>query len=288
MRLVREPFLHFLALGLLLFIAHAAFGTGEENATLPTAVRVAAADGEWLREMWTRQWRRRPTNEEFARLVTDHIKEEVLAREAKALGMDVGDTVVQRRLAQKMAFLLDDVIRTAEPPEAELRALYETRPDLVRRPRRVSFEHIFFRREDGDGRARASLAILSDATAAPKDLGDRLLLGDRFSEQDEQALTSLFGTAFARTILELPVGQWSGPVESGFGLHLVRVVAVSPPQPRPFTEIRERLAEEWRRAQQEAAQAQVLRGLVQKYRVTVDPSVGPFLGPLADQVEVQP
>jgi parvulin-like peptidyl-prolyl isomerase len=77
-------------------------------------------------------------------------------------------------------------------------------------------------------------------------------------------------------------------VESSYGLHLVKVTAVSPPQTRPFADVRERLLEEWRRERQEAAQAQLLQGLIQKYRVTVDPAVRPFLGPLADQVEVRP
>jgi hypothetical protein len=249
---------------------------------------MTAADAEWLKGMWTRQWRRPPTDEELTGLVADHLKEEVLVREAKALELDVGDTIVRRRLAQKMAFLLDDTLRTTEPPEAELRVLYQTRSDLVRTPARVSFTQVFFRREDGDGRARASLVALSDAAATPGKEGDRLLLGDTFADQDEPALTNLFGAAFAHAVLALPVGRWSGPIESGYGLHLVKVTVVSPPQTRPFAAVRERLAEEWRRQRQETAQAQLLHGLMRKYQVVVDPSVRPWLGPLASQVEVRP
>lgn len=288
MRLLREPLLHFLALGGLLFAAHAALRPSEQAAPSAPVVRITAADADWLREMWERQWRRQPTDEELTSLVADHLREEVLAREAKALELDVGDTVVRRRLAQKMAFLLDDTIRVAEPPEADLRALYERRPDIVRTPPRVSFTQVFFRREDGDDRARAILAALSDGSAVAEEQGDRLLLGDTLTDQDAQALTNLFGSAFARTVFDLPVGQWSGPVESSYGLHLVKVTAVSPPQTRPFAEVRERLLEEWRRERQEAAQAELLQGLVRKYRVTADPAVRPFLGPLADQVEVRP
>ena len=221
--------------------------------------------------MWTRQWRRPPTDEELTGLVADHLKEEVLAREAKALELDVGDTIVRRRLAQKMAFLLDDTIRTAEPPEAELRALYETRPDLVRTPARVSFSQVFFRREQGDGRARASLAALSDAAAIPDEQGDRLLLGDTFADQDEQALTNLFGASFAQAVLALPVGRWSGPVESGYGLHLVKVTAASPPQARsvcrgpraPGGGVAPRAAG--------GGPGAALEGLMRKYRLVVDP-----------------
>ncbi|MBQ0822843.1 peptidyl-prolyl cis-trans isomerase [Microvirga sp. HBU67558] len=288
MRLLKEPLLHFLAIGGLLFAVHATFGSGREAAPTAPAVRITVAEADWLREMWARQWRRPPTNEELTRLVKDLVTEEVLAREAKALGLDVGDTVIRRRLAQKMAFLLDDTIRVAEPPEAELRALYERRPDLVLTPPRVSFTQVFFRREQGDGRARATLAALSNSSAAPEEQGDSLLLGDAFTDQDEHALTNLFGPSFARTILDLPVGHWSGPVESSYGLHLVKVTAVSPREARPFAEIRERLAEEWRRERQEAAQTQLLQGLIRKHQVAVDLAVRPYLGCLADQVEVRP
>lgn len=288
MRLLREPLLHFLALGGLLFAAHAALGTSKEDASLAPSVRITAADAGWLRQMWARQWRRPPTDEELTSLVADHLKEEVLVREAKALELDVGDTVVRRRLAQKMAFLIDDTIRTAEPPEDELCALYEARPDLVRTPLRVSFTQVFFHREQGDGRAGALLATLSDSTAPPEQQGDRLLLADTFTDQDGQTLANLFGASFAQAVLDLPVGRWAGPVESGYGLHLVKVTAVSPSQARPFAEVRDRLTEEWRRARQEAAQARLLQELMRKYRVAVDPAVLPYLGPHADQVEVRP
>jgi len=288
MRLLKEPLLHFVVLGGLMFAAYSAFGTAERAAQPQSVIRMTAADAEWLKAMWTRQWRRPPTDEELTGLVADHLKEEVLAREARALELDVGDTIVRRRLAQKMAFLLDDTIRTGEPPETELRVLHEARSDLVRTPARVSFTQVFFRREDGDRRARASLVALADAAATPDEEGDRLLLGDTFADQDEPALTNLFGAAFAQAVLTLPAGRWSGPITSGYGLHLVKVTAVSPPQERPFAEVRERLAEEWRRERQETAQAQLLQSLMRKYQVVVDPSVRSWLGPLASQVEVRP
>ncbi|MEE1612891.1 peptidylprolyl isomerase [Microvirga sp. CF3016] len=287
MRLLKEPLLHFVVLGGLMFAAYSAFGPTHQEAGSQPVIRMTAADAEWLKGMWTRQWRRPPTDEELTGLVNDHLKEEVLAHEAKALELDIDDTIVRRRLAQKMAFLIDDTIRTAEPPDVELRGLYETQPDLVRTPARVSFTQVFFRRGNGDGRARATLAALSDDVIASGQ-GDRLLLGDTFSDQDEPALGNLFGTAFAQAVLALPAGRWSGPIESGYGLHLVKVTAVSPPQVRPFAEVREHLAEEWRRQRQQAAQSQLLHGLMRKYHVVVDPSVRPWLGPLASQVKVRP
>jgi hypothetical protein len=275
-------------LGGLMFAAYSAFGTARQEAQPQPVIRMTAADADWLKTMWTRQWRRPPTDEELTGLVADHLKEEVLVREAQALELDVGDTIVRRRLAQKMAFLLEDTIRTAEPPEAELRDFYETRPDLTRIPPRVSFTQVFFRREQGGDRARTSLAALSNANAEPDEQGDRLLLGDTFAEHDEQALTNLFGAAFARAVLALPVGHWSGPIESAYGLHLVKVTDALPAPALSFAEARPRLVEEWRRVRQETANAELTGGLLRKYQLVVDPALRPFLGPLAGQAEVKP
>jgi hypothetical protein len=288
MRLLKEPLLHFAVLGGLMFAAYSVLGTVQQESEPQPVIRMTAADAEWLKSMWARQWRLPPTDEEFSGLIADHLKEEVLSREARTLELDVNDTVVRRRLAQKMAFLLEDTIRTAQPTDAELRTLYEMRPDLVRRPARVSFTQVFFRSGHGDGRARASLAALSDAAVAPDGQGDRLLLGDTFADQDEQALTTLFGASFARTVLTLPVGRWSGPIESAYGLHLVKVTEALPASALPFDEVRPRLAEEWRRERQDTANAEFTKGLLRKYRLNIDPALRPFLGPFAEQAESKP
>jgi hypothetical protein len=285
--LSREPLLHFLVLGGFLFAGHAALNPSEK-AVVPPAVRITAADTDWLKQMWARQWQRPPTDEELAHLVADHVREEVLAREAKALELDIGDTVVRRRLAQKMTFLFDDTFRFAEPPEQDLLALYETRSDLVSAPAQVSFTQVFFRGEHGDGRARATLAALSGGSTEAREAGDRLLIGDSLTKQDERALSGLFGPAFAKAVFAQPVGRWSGPLESGYGLHLVKVTELLPALRRPFAESRERLAAEWRRERQEAASRRLLQELVRKYRVAADPALRPWLGLLGDQVEFRP
>jgi hypothetical protein len=284
--LLREPLLHFLALGGLLFALHAILNTdeSEQSAGPARVVRISVADAEWLKAMWMRQWRRPPTDEEFRGLLADHLREEVLAREARELQLDVGDTIVRRRLAQKMAFLLDDTIRSTEPPEAELRTLYETRPDLVRTPARVSFTQVYFNREQGQDRAAREahtvLAALSDGSGESEGYGDRLLLGSDFVDQDEQSLSNLFGATFARAALSAEPGRWSGPVESGYGLHLVKVTGVQPSRTYDFAEVHDRLAQEWHRQRQEAAQAQHYADLMRKYQIVADPVVRALLGPV--------
>ena len=179
--------------------------------------------------MWTRQWRRPPTDEELAGLVADQLKEEVLAREARSLELDVGDTVVRRRLAQKMAFMLDDTVRVTEPTERRtarpLRRASRACPHEARAcPSRRSSSAASRGMAAPAPPSRPSPRILDLALLA-EEQGDRLLLGDTFADQDEQALTDLFGAPFAQAVLALPAGRWSGPIKSGYGLHLVKVTA---------------------------------------------------------------
>lgn len=288
MKLLKEPLLHFVIIGGFLFAAHAALGPSSGPGASASTIHLTAADAEWLKQMWTRQWNRSPTDEELRGLMADHLKEEVLSREARTLELDVGDTIVRRRLAQKMAFLLDGTIRTPQPTEADLRTLYEKRPELVRMPPRVSFTQVFFRRGAGNDLVGANLAVLSGGNAEPDQVGERLLLGDTFADQDEQALTTLFGAGFSQAVLALPLGRWSGPIESGYGLHLVKVTEIEPPQAPPFADVRERLAEDWRRERQEAASAQKYQDLLGKYQLVVEPAVRSWLGAQQSRLNVQP
>jgi hypothetical protein len=280
-RVLREPLVHFFGLGGLLFAVHAIVGAADGPATPPAVVQVTAADADWLKQMWTRQWRRAPSDDELGGLLVDHVKEELLAREARELQLDLTDTVVRRRLAQKMTFLLEDTLRSSEPSEAELRDLYEARPDLIRAPARVSFRQVFFNREQGEERASALLATLSETSVDPQNHGDRLLLGSDFVDQDEQSVASQFGESFARAVLSAEPARWTGPLASGYGLHLVKVTAVQGSRIHDFAEVRERLAQEWHRQRQQAAAAAFYAGLMRKYRIDADPQVRALLGPFA-------
>jgi hypothetical protein len=284
MNLLKEPLLHFLVVGAVLFGAYAWLNRGApENSA--GVVRITAGEVAWLKETWARQWQRAPDDRELQGLVADYLREELLAREARAMGLDVGDTIVRRRLAQKMTFLLEDTARIAEPAEEELHRLYEANRERFRAPARVSFTQVFFSRDRRAERvvddAKKTLAELSKG-AAPADaaeLGDPSLLQQDFADLDEQAVANQFGAEFARAVCALEPGRWHGPLESGYGLHLVRVAEVHKPQQRSYAEVRAQVLEEWRSEKQKAADEAFYAGLIEKYDVVVDESVKPLLGP---------
>ena len=288
MKLFREPLLHFLVAGGLLFAAYAWLRRGESD-TAP-AVRITASEVAWLKETWSRQWQREPSREELRGLVTDFLKEELLAREARAMRLDEDDTIVRRRLAQKVAFLVEDTARLTEPTEQDLRRFYEAHPEHFQTGARVSFTHVFFSRQkrgDAEADAQAALAELARGADAAE-LGDRLLIDAEMSDADERAVAGQFGPDFARTVLTLKTGVWSGPVVSGYGLHLVRVSELTPGRLRDFAEVRAQVLDRWRNDQERASSERYFAGLLKKYRVSVDESVKPLIGSFDGPLPVPP
>ena len=284
MRVLREPLLHFLVAGVGLFCAYSwRSQSGAERPGAVRPVRIGAGDVQWLRQTWALQWQREPTPQELHSLVTEFLREELLAREAREMGLDQDDTVVRRRLAQKLTFLIEDNARLAEPTEDELRRCYEAHPERFRSEARVSFAHIYFnpgRRKDAAGDAKAVLASLSSAAVADAAAGDRLLIEPEFHDADRQTVAGSFGRDFASAVFALEPGQWRGPIESGFGLHLVRVSESKPGGERAFAEVRAQVRDGWERDRQAGVIDQYLADLRKKYGVLVDERVRLLIGTL--------
>jgi PPIC-type PPIASE domain len=293
--LIREPLLHFVLAGAALFGAYAWVNHAAENPNPGKAqqIHIGAGDVQWLAENWTTQWRRPPTQEELRGLITDYVNELLLAREARALGLEDNDVIVRRRLAQKLTFLIEDTLRRAEPSETELQEFYQASAQRYRSDARISFRHIYFspqRRADARSDATDALSLLlAEGTALPAgELGDRLLVETEFHDETAQSISGAFGPDFARAVFSLEPGAWSGLIESGYGLHLVHVSTRHEAQLRPLSEVRERVVEEWRREQEKSAKERYLGELRKKYGLVVDEAVKPLFAPVAAAREAHP
>lgn len=271
--LTREPLAHFLLIGALLFSVHG--WLNEDGGDDARVVRITSAEIDWLRETWTRQWQRAPDEGELRELATGYLKESLLAREAKALGLDDNDTIIRRRLAQKMGFLVEDTARLAEPGEEALRRFHAAGQARYLAPARVSFTQLFFQTE-----VAARKALLQLGHQAADKLGEPSLLPRQHVEAEAQALTSQFGAAFSRQVFELEAGSWRGPVASTYGHHLVRVEARRDAEPLPFEAVRARVLEDWQREQEDQASERFLAELLTRYTVVADEKVKPLLGAL--------
>jgi hypothetical protein len=272
-KLLREPLFQFLIAGALLFGGYQWWTRGTPTSPIEGSVRIGQGEVRWLRETFASQWQREPTSEEMSDLVATLVNEELLAREARALGLDQDDTIVRRRLAQKLTFLVEDATHIADPGEDELRRFFATRAAHYETADRVSFKHIFFspgRHSNASADAGAALSLILANGDAKVPEGDPLPLEDMYADVDAQAVSSLFGPDFARTVFELTPGSWSGPVESGYGVHLVLVLQRDQGAPRPFEDVRKTVIDDWRRWKAVETNEAFLAKLRNKYGVVID------------------
>lgn len=271
-RLLREPLLHFLALGALLFGVHSAMNVGEAEED-EKLIRITAAEMEWLKETWTRQWQRPPDEKEFSALVSDYIKEALLEREARELGLDLNDTIVRRRLAQKMEFIIDDTVRLSEPGEEELKRIYHDNSTKFESPARASFTQIYFRTEEAANQAKATLA-----EGDPEGFGEPSLLEREFRRTDSSEIEMLFGPEFKQQLIGLhPSTDWQGPIPSSYGFHVVRLDEVVPSEPKPFDQVRNKVLEEWTRIEKSRRREDYFAGLMEKYEIVLEDSIPQLL-----------
>lgn len=264
-RWLREPLLHFVLLGTAVFAVYAVI---KDRPLDPLT------DADAPVEQLVRDWQTRtgapPTDAERARLVREWLEEEALYRRALELGLDQSDTVVRRRLIQRMRFLVEDTTPVPEPEDAELRAWIADHVADYSEPARISFEHRFF------SRGKRGTHLAADAEAAAEELmaspdasieADSFPRGEAVREQTPASIARSFGTAFADRLLELPVGRWSGPIESSYGLHVVRLTARIEAAPPSLEAVRERARADWMYVERKHRNQQAVDRLIERYAV---------------------
>ena len=264
-RLLREPLVHFLAIGAVLFVGLQLIKSLER----PT-VRLDERELNQLVEYWKLTSGREPTKQELASIIRDRVDEELLAREAQRLGMDQGDMIVRRRLAQKMAFAAEDLGAVAEPDERTLRAFYDQTRDRYAVPGHASFAQVFFTADRGQAQAKAAAqAALAGAQAGRTPAGDPFLLPLTYASASLADLERDYGTVYAKAVTTAPVGVWTGPVPSAYGWHLIRVESRDAAAQQPFEAVKGEVRDAWIAQRRDEANAAFLAGLRRRYRVVV-------------------
>jgi hypothetical protein len=274
MRFLRDPVVHFVILGAALFGVYALV-TGVFSSGDVRRIEIGEAEIEFLAGNFQRQWGRAPTPEELQGLVRARVREEILYREALAVGLDRNDVVVRRRMVQKMELLTQDLATLADPTDAELRAFFTERPEDYRIPPRLSFSHVYFN-EDRRGAsveedAREVLAGLLEETPPPDrapERGDSIMIDDVFARASPDEVRRIFGDRFAEALFQLGPG-WQGPIHSGYGLHLVNVGERVEGRIPEYDEIRERLVEDFNRLRRDRANEALYESLAGQYEIII-------------------
>ncbi len=275
-RLLREPLLHFLVLGGLLFGLYGLENEGTAGDGEKPAIVISRGTVEHLISLWERRSGRRPTPQELQGLIENRIREEVLYREAISMGLDRDDSVIRRRLAQKFEFITSDISAQAEPTQAQLQEWLDRHPQAFRLPARIDFEQVYLnadrRGQQVQQQALDLLEALQEegAELPPGAKGDRFMAGSSFRDVTSADVAQFFGDAFARSLFHLSEGRWEGPVESGNGLHLVRISRKRPARQPELEAVRDRVVAAWREAQRRQLNAAFYRKQRQRYRVVVE------------------
>ena len=270
-RLLREPLLHFLLIGRVLF-ALARF-TGDPGQRGPGRIVVSPGQIEQLIERFTRVWQRPPTTTELEGLIEDHVNEEVLYREALSMGLDQGDTIIRRRLRQKMEFLSED-LANVEASEADLRAFLDDHPEKFRTDSTISFQQVYLNQDRRGDSTEAEAARLlkrlrGNGAADWERLGDPFLLDPAYESIPQRQVGSLFGSAFAEQMFQVEIDRWVGPLESGFGLHLVFVSRRVDGRVPDLASTRHAVRREWDAVHRERSNREFLLRLREQYEISI-------------------
>jgi hypothetical protein len=268
----REPLLHFVLIGFALFLYYDFVGTGDSEA--PAAKRIIVSSGhvEQLMANFERTWSRPPTEQELDAMVDSHVREEVFYREAMAMGLDQNDPMVRRRMRMKLEFMLED-LSGQDASDEVLSDFLQRNSDSFRDEAQLTLRQVYLnpdQRPDLENDAGQLLSRLRDGSA-PEALGDHTLAPRTYQLAPQSEIARDFGDEFARQVAALPVSDWSGPVYSPFGAHLVRIEARIDARLPELAEIRDEVLREYlvekREQQKDLAYAKLREG----YEVTVEP-----------------
>lgn len=264
-KLLREPLLHFFAIGALLFALYGAVSPGDSDGK---TITIGQRQVDTIVAQYRAQWNRPPSAAELRALVEAQVRDEILYREGKALGLDRDDAVIKRRVRQKYDLIAEQ--ESATPPtDAELAAYRTAHPEMFTAPAVVTFDQLFFNpATTSPATVIAVKAALADGALATGK-GQPSLLPAHVEKMPLDLVARDFGEAFAAAVGTAPVGQWAGPLPSGYGAHLVRVSTRAAPQLPPLAQIRTAVEREWTNEHRSRDAAARLAALRAEYDVVI-------------------
>ena len=270
-RLLKEPLLHFLLLGGALFVLSGFLDRDGKVRNEGDQIVVSEARIEQLQSIFAKTWQRPPTRRELEGLVDDFVLEEIYYRQALEMGLDRDDTMIRRRLRQKIEFLTDDAASLIEPTDGELATFLEENADRFRRGNTYTFRQLYFSPDrHGDALDEHVAAQLEKLRAGEEVVGASDILSAAFDETPGRLVDRRFGSGFSAQLDDLPLGEWQGPIRSGLGLHLVRVESRTEGTLPGLDEIRGKVEREWAHARRLEARDAINEKLREEYQVTIE------------------
>jgi parvulin-like peptidyl-prolyl cis-trans isomerase-like protein len=273
-KVIREPLVHFVLIGAAVFGLYALLSNTDREEARDKII-VTEGRVQQLAQVFAKTWQRPPTPEELRGLIDGFIKEEIYYREAIKLGLDRDDTLIRRRMQQKMEFLTEPADELLSADDVTLQALLDANKAEFRIEPRIAFRQVFLN-PDKPGepaiiRAEQTLDVLktSEAGEVPPSAGDPTLLPTTTPLSPLSDIARNFGESFAANLADLPEDQWAGPIESPYGLHLVRVTERVPGYDPELAEVRDAVEQKLRTQKRDEFQGQAYDQLLAKYEIVL-------------------
>ena len=272
-RWLKEPLIHFLLLGVLIFVVYDQMA-GDGRAA--DEIFISKGQQENLLNTFSRTWQRPPTPQEFQGLLKDYIRQEIAYRESKQMGLEDNDIVIRRRLRQKLELLAEDVASLAAPSDKELQAYLDTHSEEFMVEPRLTLRQVYFSRDRrGAAAEQDALTLLQRITTdgpegAFETFGDPLPLPAELQNLREGEIARLFGSVFTDGLKGIETGRWSGPVESGFGIHLVFIEERVEGRAPGLDEVRGAVQREWLSKRRVEAVDSLYERLAENYTIEIE------------------
>ena len=271
---LREPLLHFLLIGAAIFLLYGL--QNQDYISDDNRIVISKGNIDRLIALWEKKRQRPPTQTELQRMIEQQVREEVLYREALAMGLGKNDIIVRKRLAQKIEFISTDIAAMAEPDEKQLKDFFTANRDKFEKPAALSFGHIYFNRDKRGVQTEAdALTLLTKLKQSGVEVdiniaGDSFMLGQKYNEITKQGVTRLFGEDFSANIFKLKLNNWQGPVKSSYGAHLVYITKKSTKQAVELNSVRDKVITEWRAKQRHIQNETFYKKLRERYDVVIE------------------
>jgi parvulin-like peptidyl-prolyl isomerase len=274
--ILKEPLVHFVLFGVVVFGAYLLFKAPVEATHKKDSIEITAEDVAQMVFAWRAQGRPELTQDQLQSLIDQKIAEEVLFREGIALGLDQNDEVIKRRIAQKMDFLAADIAELQELEKDELTEWYSAHKSEFALPPRASFRHLYFSPDKRGGAAKDDAATAKAAiqgrapgTLELAGIADQFVLRSYYANTSPYQLLKEFGPGFAEELFELKPGDWSDPIRSGYGWHLVWVEKIEPGRIPTLDEVEDDVRMAWRNQRYQEIKKSALDEMLSRYEVSV-------------------
>lgn len=267
-KILKEPLLHFLIIGVCLFLLYE--WKNENTAVDRGKIVITDSDVRQIISSYENSWSQLPDTQTLRTLLEEHVRAEIMYQEALQLGLEHNDEIIKRRLRQKYEFLVKDLSSIQQPSESELKSFYESHPDSYKSPRKLSFSHIYFspdKRKEPMEDAGKLLRELADKEVKAEDYGDDFHLQQFYASRDYREIVQNYGKQFSDSLFAQTSIGWKKPMLSGYGAHLVHISSIEEPELIPFEELKNIVLQDWKADQLEAFNEELYQSLLGNYEV---------------------